>query len=225
MTILGVFVTEQFSYLGADAGERYPDQRSGLLSSNYVPKCKVEQLGDRAVLWAYYGNGQRGDALARWLRENASSLADDWSESIHQIGDQWQEVSTRTEWEANSGVGVLIAGWLGGVQNCYFLPVGSTGMPLSLRIMGDPNPYFAGVGSVAATVGFNTAKALLPEADGAQLFEVAMDTTIRSVEDLWAANRTAREPLNLIRVSQDSIVTPIRGRIERYAGRDGANNG
>jgi hypothetical protein len=221
MTILGVLWTDDAVYFGADAGERYADQQaSGQGAFYYVPKLKVEQLGSRAVLWGYYDNGVRGNELARWLRENGDSLPDVWSDAIQAIGKKWTEINTRQEWAATYGfVGVLISGWLGGERRGYFLPSGSAGTPVSFKMMGYPNPFFAGVGTVAAKVAFMAAKAAAPETDDAHLLEIAMVATIQNVDTLSSANRSATEPLNLIRMNQDGSFQEIRGWIGGQAER------
>jgi hypothetical protein len=221
MTILGVLWTDDAIYLGADAGERYADQQaSGLGALYYVPKLKVERLGSRAVLWAYYDNGIRGDALARWLRDNGDSLPDAWPDAIRTIGQKWTEINTRgEEWATYGHVGVLISGWLGGVRRGYFLPSGRADGPVSFKAMGYPNPFFAGLGMVAAKVAFMAAKAAAPETDDARLFELAMDATIQNVETLLSANRTSVERLNLIRMTSDGLFDEVRGWIGGQAGR------
>lgn len=213
MTILGLLRATDAVYMAADAAEAYSDSRSGHPAFNHVPKLKIEQLGSRAALWAYYGNGERGDELARWLRATADSLPKKWPQTIQEIGQKWQEVSTRSEWQANGPVGALVAGWLDDEQRSYFLPAGSGGSPVPLTMMGAPNPYFAGWGNVAATVAFAAAKAVDVDADDVRLFEVAMETTIQTIDDLSIANRDAKEPLNLIRMNQDGSFQEVRGWI------------
>ncbi len=214
MTILGVLWTDDALYMGADAGERYADQQaSGQGAFYYVPKLKVEQLGARAVLWAYYDNAKRGDELARWLRNNGDSLPDVWPDAMRAIGQKWTEVNTHQEWATCSPVGALIGGWLGGEREAYYLPSSSAGGPVSFRAMRNPNPYFAGLGTVAANVAFMAAKVAAPETDDARLFEVAMDATIQNVDVLATANRRATEHLNLIRMTPEGLVEEVRGQI------------
>lgn len=219
MTLLGVLTTDQAVYMAADAGERYADQASGQDCMYHVPRFKVERLGSRAVLWAYFGNGERGDALARWLRSQAESLPNEWPKVIAALSHQWQEVSIRQEWQRLAPVGALIVGWLGGIQKGYLLPLGTAGSEVSFSMMGSPSPYFSGVGNVAAKVAFESAKATDPNGDEIRHFETAMDTTIRNVDYLWAANRNAAEPVSLIRMNKNGSVDELRGKLGGPTGK------
>lgn len=222
MTLLGTILTDDAVLFASDSGERQVDRSSDAV--RHLPKAKVEQLGDRAVLWAYIGDGERGDALAEWLRENADALADDWKQAIALVHNKIVEIHHRSEWVHLPQMGALFAGWMGAVQDFWWISPGGISMPLGLRNhMRDKNPFFVGMGCVAAEVGYAAAKLTDANAEESVLFEIAMDATIHTLDDLRIANSHAVHPLTVAQVTEDAALDEIRGHVEIRPGRVSRN--
>jgi len=210
MTILGALLTDTAVYMASDAAERTPDYWSGHGVADHLDKPKVQQVGSQALLWAYYGDGVRGDALAKWVQTNAIGFKN-WTIAVDKIKAECADVNARPEWVGHPTVGAVFAGWLDGTQDYCHIPIGS-GCPNLYSVNLNKNPHFAGIGCCAGDVAFAASEKALPDAESLFHFENAMESTIRNIADLWGGNSNFRDPLKLIRVTRNAKVTTIRGR-------------
>jgi hypothetical protein len=209
MTLLGTLLTDEYVYFSADAAQRIYDQ--GSMAFLYEPMVKIRQFGSHPVLWAYYGNGGRGDQFAEKVLRVADQI-ERWRDVGAHLAPELMRLN-KLGLDSPDTTGALFAGWLDGICSWVHL---TDADGLESFYGSGVNPYFVGVGRVAADVAFATAKKVNDDLADTNAFQITGEVTVDAVPHLAQSNRGMNPPLHVCRINRTSVAEPLSGAVRVY---------